>query len=72
MRDGGQDPMAGIVSATSLAAESLGLSDLIGRVEPGHEADLVAITGDPLENITAIRNVRFVMKGGKVFRNVGE
>jgi len=72
VRDGGQDPMAGIVSATSLAAESLGLSDLIGRVEPGHEADLVAITGDPLENITAIRNVRFVMKGGKVFRNVGE
>ena len=72
VHDGGQDPMAGIVSATSLAAESLGLSDLIGRIKPGHEADVVAIAGDPLEDITTIRDVRFVMKGGKVFRNVGE
>ncbi|MEE2637913.1 MAG: amidohydrolase family protein [Acidobacteriota bacterium] len=72
VHDGGQDPMAGIVSATSLAAESLGLSDLIGRIKPGHEADVVAIAGDPLEDITTIRDVRFVMKGGKVFRRVGE
>lgn len=69
VRDGGQDPMDAIVSATSLAAESLGLADTIGRIEPGYEADLVAIAGDPLDDVTAMRDVRFVMKGGVVYRN---
>jgi imidazolonepropionase-like amidohydrolase len=67
---GGQDPMAAIVSATSLAAESLGLSDRIGRVAPGFEADLIAVDGDPIEDITALRRVLFVMKGGRVHKNV--
>jgi len=69
VRDGGQAPMDAIVSATSMAAESLRLQDQIGTVAPGMEADLVAVRGNPLEDITAVRNVVFVMKGGQVFRN---
>lgn len=65
---GGQDPMDAIVSATSLAAESLGLGDRIGTLAPGMEADLIAVDGDPLRDITALRRVVFVMKGGKVYR----
>jgi imidazolonepropionase-like amidohydrolase len=65
---GGQDPMDAIVSATSRAAESLGLGDRIGSIAPGMEADLIAVEGDPLRDITALRRVRFVMKGGRVFR----
>ena len=70
VRDGGQDPMAAIVSATSLAAESLGLADQIGSVRPGYLADLVAVTGNPLEDISAVRNVKFVMKHGVVYKNL--
>jgi imidazolonepropionase-like amidohydrolase len=67
---GGQDPMAAIVSITSLAAESLGLQDRIGAVAPGFDADLIAVDGDPLKDITALRRVVFVMKGGKIYKNV--
>ena len=66
---GGQDPMAAIVAMTSLAAESLGLANKIGTIAPGAEADLVAVSGDPLRDIAALRNVRFVMKGGKIYKN---
>lgn len=66
---GGQDPGAAIVSATSLAAESLGLGDKIGTVAPGFEADLIAVEGDPLQDIRALKRVVWVMKGGKVVRN---
>ena len=66
---GGQDPMAAIVSMTSLAAESLGLAGKIGTLAPGAEADVVAVAGDPLQDIAALRNVRFVMKGGKIYKN---
>jgi imidazolonepropionase-like amidohydrolase len=69
VRDGGQPPMDAIVSATSLAAESLGLGSRIGTVAEGMEADLVATQGNPLDDITAVRRVVFVMKGGKVYRN---
>ena len=69
VKDGKQAPMDAIVSGTSLAAESLGLGDKIGSVTEGMEADLVAVQGNPLDDITAVRHVVFVMKGGKVFRN---
>ena len=68
VRDGGQRPMEAIVSATSLAAESLGMQDRIGSIAAGMEADLVATDGNPLEDITAVRRVAFVMKGGKVYK----
>ncbi len=67
---GGQDPMAAIVSATSLAAESLGMADRIGTLAPGFQADLIAMDGNPAEDITALRRVVFVMKSGVVYRNV--
>jgi imidazolonepropionase-like amidohydrolase len=66
---GGQDPMAAIVSATSLAAESLRLGDQVGAIAPGMEADLIAVEGDPLKDIQALRRVVWVMKSGRVVRN---
>jgi imidazolonepropionase-like amidohydrolase len=68
VRTGGQDPMAAITSATSLAAESLGLGDRTGTIAPGYEADLIAVQGDPLKDIGALEHVVFVMKGGRVFK----
>ena len=68
VEEGGQDPMDAIVSATSRAARSLGLGDRIGRVAPGFDADLVAVDGNPLEDVAALRRVRFVMKEGVVYR----
>jgi imidazolonepropionase-like amidohydrolase len=69
VKDGGDQPMDAIVSATSMAAASLRLGDKIGTVAPGFEADLVAVEGDPLEDITCVRKVAFVMKGGKVVKH---
>ncbi len=66
---GGQEPMAAVVSATSVAAASLGLDDEIGTLAPGFAADLIAVEGNPAEDITALRRVVFVMKGGVVYRN---
>jgi imidazolonepropionase-like amidohydrolase len=71
VRDGGQPPMAAIVSATSLSAESLRMQDQIGSIAPGMEADIIATVGNPLDDITAVRRVVFVMKGGQVFKNEG-
>jgi imidazolonepropionase-like amidohydrolase len=66
---GGQEPMAAIVEATRTAAESLGMQDRIGVIAPGMEADIIGVAGNPAEDITALRRVVFVMKGGKVYRN---
>jgi imidazolonepropionase-like amidohydrolase len=66
----GQDPMAAMVSATSLAAQSIGMQERIGAIAPGLEADIIAVEGDPLKDITAVRRVTFVMKGGIVYKNV--
>ena len=67
--EGGQNSMDAIVAATSLAARSIGLEDSLGQIAPGFMADLVAVEGNPLNNITALRNVRFVMRDGIVYRN---
>ena len=68
VRDAGQPAMDAIVSGTSLAAESLRMQDKIGTVAEGMEADLVAVAGNPLDDITSVRNVVFVMKGGRVYK----
>jgi imidazolonepropionase-like amidohydrolase len=67
----GEAPMHAIISATSLNAESLHLGDRIGSIAPGMDADIIATDGDPTTDITAVRRVSFVMKGGRVFRNDG-
>jgi imidazolonepropionase-like amidohydrolase len=64
----GQKPMDAIVGMTSLAAESMGLGTTIGTIAPDYEADLVAVDGDPLTDITALQRVRFVMKAGKIYK----
>jgi len=69
VRQGGQKPMDAIVSATSLAAKSMGLGKEIGTLAPGYEADIVALDGDPLTDITAVTRVAFVMRGGRVYKN---
>jgi imidazolonepropionase-like amidohydrolase len=69
VRDGGVDPMVAMVSANSLGAEALGLADQIGSIAPGLQADIIALDGDPVKDITAVRRVVFVMKGGVVYKN---
>jgi imidazolonepropionase-like amidohydrolase len=66
---GGQDPQKAILSATSLAAESLGLADSVGTIRTGMTADIIGVEGNPLQDAKALLRVRFVMKDGKVYRN---
>ena len=70
VQQGGQDPMAGMVSATSLSAKSLGLDKEIGTIAPGMQADILAMEGDPIADPTSLRRVVFVMKGGTIFKNL--
>ena len=65
----GMKPLEIIRAATINGAELLGLKGKIGALEPGMAADLIAVDGDPLADITALEKVRFVMKGGKVIKN---
>jgi imidazolonepropionase-like amidohydrolase len=67
----GQAPMDALVSANALAAEALGLGDRLGRIAPGYEADVIALDGDPLKDLTAVRRVVFVMRGGVVYKWAG-
>ena len=64
----GQSPMDAIVSATSAGAAALGLGSSIGVVAPGFDADLVAVSGDPSRDISALQHVVFVMRGGHRYR----
>lgn len=65
----GMTPLQAIRSGTAVAAELLGWSDKAGAVEAGKWADLVAVSGDPLRDITELQKVKFVMKGGAVYKN---
>jgi len=65
----GQDAMDAMVTAQSRAAESLRMQDEIGSIAPGMHADIIALDGDPTKDITAVRRVMFVMKGGRVYKN---
>ena len=69
VRDGRQDPMQAMMSANSIGAEALGMADQIGSIAPGLQADIIALDGDLLKDITAVRRVVFVMKGGIVYKN---
>jgi imidazolonepropionase-like amidohydrolase len=69
VRDAGIDPMAAMVSANSLGAEAMGMADQIGSITPGLKADIIALDGDPIKDITAVRRVVFVMKDGVVYKN---
>jgi imidazolonepropionase-like amidohydrolase len=70
IKDGGQSPMEAIISATSRAAESIRMQDKIGTLAPGMDADIIGVDGNPLDDTTAFRRVVFVMKGGKVYKNI--
>lgn len=65
----GMTPMQAIQSATTVAAELLGHSNELGSLQPGKYADLIAVTADPLKDISALEKVQFVMKGGTVYKN---
>jgi imidazolonepropionase-like amidohydrolase len=69
VRDAGVDPMTAMVSANSLGAAALSMSDQIGSIASGLDADIIALDGDPLRDITSVRRVVFVMKGGVVYKN---
>jgi imidazolonepropionase-like amidohydrolase len=64
----GQTPMAALVSANSVAADSIGMADKLGRLAPGYEADIIALDGDPIADLSAVRRVVFVMRGGVVYK----
>ena len=65
----GMTPAQAIQSATTVAAEMMGWQDRIGSIEKGKFADIIAVAGDPLKDITELERVNFVMKGGQVIRN---
>jgi len=70
VRDGGQNPMAALISATSLSAESLNLGRETGSIAPGMQADIVAFDGNPLADVSAAARAVFVMKSGRVYENL--
>jgi imidazolonepropionase-like amidohydrolase len=68
MVDQGMPIMEVIKAATIIPAQMLGIDDQVGTVTPGLWADLVAVEGDPIDDVTAMTQVRFVMKNGKIYR----
>ena len=69
MVEGGMAPMAAIQSATKVAAELLGIEDVLGTIEVGKTADIIAVKGDPIKDISSLQDVVFVMKNGVVYKN---
>lgn len=70
MVNNGMKEMDAIISSTSRASEMLGLDDKIGKISEGLLADIIAIEGNPLDNISLLKDVKFVMKDGKVIKNI--
>ena len=64
----GMTPMQAIQAATSNAADLIGHSDIVGSIKPGKFADVIAVTGDPLKDVSILEHVEFVMKDGKVYK----
>jgi imidazolonepropionase-like amidohydrolase len=64
----GMTPMQAIQAATTSAADLLGHSDIVGSIKPGKFADVIAVTSDPLHDVSALENVNFVMKDGKIYK----
>jgi imidazolonepropionase-like amidohydrolase len=69
MIEGGMPPMEAIISATLNGAELLGVTNILGVIEKGKLADIIAVDGDPLKDIRIMEKVRFVMKDGVVYKN---
>ncbi len=67
--EAGQTPMEAIRSATVVSAEAINMQNEVGSIEPGKYADIIAVEGDPLKDISVLEHVRFVMKDGKVYKN---
>ena len=65
----GMTPLQAIRSATSVAADNIGWRDRVGSIEKGKYADIIGVSGDPSKDVTELERVKFVMKGGQVFRN---
>jgi imidazolonepropionase-like amidohydrolase len=65
----GMTAMQAIQAATTNAADLLGHSDVLGSIKPGKFADVIAVSGDPLQNISVLENVQFVMKDGVVYKS---
>jgi imidazolonepropionase-like amidohydrolase len=70
--EAGLSPMDAIKAGTRVAAEMLGWDDRLGTIEAGKLADIIAVPGNPLDDVTALEDVRFVMLGGKIIRRPGD
>jgi imidazolonepropionase-like amidohydrolase len=68
MVEHGMTPMDAIKAATSVAAHHIGWGDTVGAIEPGRLGDMIAVRGNPLEDVTLLQDVGTVIKGGLVFR----
>jgi imidazolonepropionase-like amidohydrolase len=64
----GLTPLQAVQASTVNAADLIGWSDRVGTLEPGKFADLIAVSGDPISDVTVLENVKFVMKGGEVYK----
>ena len=68
----GQTPMEALVSANKVAAEALGMTDQLGRLAAGYEAEIIALDGDPLKDLAAVQRVVFVMRSGVIYKWTGD